>query len=134
MILNEQPEQVPGVWECPHCGYVLHKNTLNVQNAIITPDRSPFNEVCPNDGKLMQPLTYKKAFTDLSTVCEQQISRAYQAEQMLEIAINARPCTCIEPNSAEHDAQCERRLFAEQIFRVFEARERARAKQPSQNS
>lgn len=53
-------EQMPGAWICDKCGFTLQKNVLHTGDASISADTSPLNESCPNDGKLMRPLTWRE--------------------------------------------------------------------------
>lgn len=69
---------MPGAWECKECGFVLNKSILSVNGVFA--NTSPLNEICPNDGKLMVPVTYKSAFGGLLKACETQIKRAVEAE------------------------------------------------------
>lgn len=125
--MSESHEQVPGCWECPHCGFVLQKSILHTLDGGISADNSPINEICPNDGKLMQPLTYKNAYRGLLKSCESQIKRAVAAEEKLEIAINQIECSCETPNNDGHFDYCQRYMKRRQIEEVFAARERRRA-------
>lgn len=52
---------MPGAWTCPKCNFTLQKNVLSVTTGNIGADTSPLNEVCPNDGQLMKPLTWREA-------------------------------------------------------------------------
>lgn len=52
---------MPGAWICDRCGFVLQKNIINGRSGTITANNEPFNEPCPNDGKLMRPLTWREA-------------------------------------------------------------------------
>jgi hypothetical protein len=72
----------PGAWECEKCGFLLQKHILSALfgNA----DNSPLNEICPNDGKLMIPVTYKRAFEHSIKDRERQVKRAVKAEADLD--------------------------------------------------
>lgn len=52
---------MPGAWQCSKCRFVLQKNVLHTGDGKISADTSPLNEVCPNDGQLMRPLTWRDA-------------------------------------------------------------------------
>lgn len=60
-----QEPVMPGAWTCEKCGFVLQKNVIVTRAGKIYADPSPLNEVCPNDGTLMKPLTWRKANDDL---------------------------------------------------------------------
>lgn len=49
---------VPGMWECPQCGFTQMNNVLSPAGvfASTTPELRP----CPNDGRDMQPVTWEK--------------------------------------------------------------------------
>jgi hypothetical protein len=51
---------VPGDWFCPKCSFRLHKRFLSVVDLSVGVDASAEAEPCPNDGELMQPLTWKQ--------------------------------------------------------------------------
>lgn len=84
--LQEANKHFAGCWYCEKCGFTLQKSVLYAQSGNIGADNSPFNEVCPNDGQLMKPLTLRKAYDDLVVTCETQIKRAVQAEEALAVA------------------------------------------------
>lgn len=72
---------IKGQWKCHQCNFVLSKNVLSVRDGNIYANAEPFNEVCPNDGQAMKPLTYKESYEDICKCCEQQVERAVKAEQ-----------------------------------------------------
>jgi hypothetical protein len=41
---------IPGDWECPTCGFVVHKRVLRRDDGEVFVDASARREVCPNDG------------------------------------------------------------------------------------
>lgn len=51
---------MPGAWICDKCGFQLQKNILYTGDGAIGADTSPINNVCPNDGILMRPLTWRE--------------------------------------------------------------------------
>lgn len=53
--------EMPGAWICDKCGFILQKNVLHAGDGAVSADVSPLNELCPNDGKLMRPYTWKEA-------------------------------------------------------------------------
>lgn len=57
--------EMPGAWKCDTCGFVLQKNVLHTGDGAISADTSPLNEKCPNEGKLMRPLTWREVNEDL---------------------------------------------------------------------
>jgi hypothetical protein len=87
--LAEANKHFAGCWYCEKCGFQLQKSVLYVQSGSIGADNSPFNEMCPNDGQLMKPMTLKKAYDDILKTCETQIKRAVEAEEQREEARHA---------------------------------------------
>jgi hypothetical protein len=79
-----EAEQIPGVCYCPLCNFILVKNVLYTKSGTIGVDNTPFVERCPNDGQIMKPQTYKKAYEEMVSMCEQQVKRAVEAELKLE--------------------------------------------------
>lgn len=65
--------RMKGAWECSKCGFVIQKNNIFIRSGTIDADDSPLNEVCPNDGQLMKPLTYKMAYEGLYAQITQRI-------------------------------------------------------------
>lgn len=53
--------EMPGAWVCSTCGFTLQKSVLHVKDGSVRADNSPLNNVCPNDGKLMRPMTWREA-------------------------------------------------------------------------
>lgn len=72
---------IKGQWKCPKCEFVLSKNVLSMRDCNIYANAEPFNEVCPNDGQAMKPLSYKESYLDICKCCEQQVERAVKVEQ-----------------------------------------------------
>lgn len=72
---------IKGQWQCPTCKFTLSKNVLSVRDGNVYANAEPFNEICPNDGAIMRPLTYKDSYHDICKCCEQQVERAVKAEQ-----------------------------------------------------
>lgn len=52
--------EMPGAWICDRCNFVLQKSILFAGDGSVAADTSPLNEVCPNDGQLMRPLTWRE--------------------------------------------------------------------------
>lgn len=74
---------IKGQWKCLKCSFVLSKNILSMRDGNIYANAEPFNQICPNDGTAMKPLTYKDSYLDICKCCEQQVERAVKAEQEL---------------------------------------------------
>jgi hypothetical protein len=72
-----------GSWFCPLCNFVLYKSILSTRDGNVYVDNEPFNEICPNDGQMMHPMTLSKAYDNLVAACESQINRAVKAELRL---------------------------------------------------
>src|SRR6476646_7410038 len=53
--------EMPGTWICDQCKFTLQKNILSAGDGSVRADTSPLNEICPNDGQLMRPLTWREA-------------------------------------------------------------------------
>ena len=53
--------EMPGAWTCDKCGFGLQKSVLCADSGQVAANTSPLNEVCPNDGTLMRPLTWREA-------------------------------------------------------------------------
>lgn len=49
---------VPGMWECPQCGFVQMNNVLSPAGVFAS--TAPELRPCPNDGRDMQPVTWEK--------------------------------------------------------------------------
>lgn len=69
IIKNElvKDAQMPGAWRCPKCNFTLQKSVLHVADGGISANTEPFNNVCPNDGTLMKPLTWREANKEFHT-------------------------------------------------------------------
>lgn len=52
----------PGIWECPQCGFTWQKNILSPAGCFA--DARVNLEPCPNDGRDMVPVTWKKLSQD----------------------------------------------------------------------
>lgn len=57
---GEELIYVPGDWVCPKCSFRLHKRFLSSLDMFVGVNPSAEIEACPNDGELMQPLTWKQ--------------------------------------------------------------------------
>lgn len=81
-------EKVPGVWVCPKCGFELTLNILHTKSATMSHDITVADRACPNDGELMIQQTWKMRCESISKVCETQLKRAVEAEDLLKEALN----------------------------------------------
>lgn len=77
----EADRYVPGVWRCPACTFQLTRSVLYVKSGTVGADIGPLIQHCPNDEVAMERVTWKEYAKNIATVCEQQIKRAYDAEQ-----------------------------------------------------
>lgn len=75
---------VPGQWACPLCGFRLSKNIMAMAKGKILADSSPLNSVCPNDGQLMHPLTWKSYAEELAAGTDTLIQRCIDVQGILE--------------------------------------------------
>lgn len=78
---------VPGMWECPKCSFTLTKNILAAAGVFV--DQKPHIEPCPNDGRDMVPLTWKKLADDLSEVTEQKLMDNLELRKLCKAAYHA---------------------------------------------
>lgn len=78
---------VPGMWECPKCNFTLTKNILAPAGVFV--DQKPHIEPCPNDGRDMVPLTWKKLADDLSKVTEQKLTENVELRKLCKAAFHA---------------------------------------------
>ena len=63
---------IPGCWVCPQCGFALNRNDLDIKRAGTGPNDEPF--LCPNDGQLLKPETWKERCGKLAGSCEQLLT------------------------------------------------------------
>lgn len=75
---------VPGTWRCPKCGFTLTMSVMHVESGNVGVDLAVPTEPCPNDGRDLQPVTWKERCAELAAMCEQQMKRAADAESALE--------------------------------------------------
>lgn len=71
---------VPGIWSCPKCGFTQHNRTLSAANGAIGVNCRPELRPCPNDGRDMQPVTWKELAKSNSR-CAERIAGNYVALQ-----------------------------------------------------
>jgi hypothetical protein len=57
-----EAQLVPGLWECSKCGFTAHNSTLYVGsgNIGVSKDDATQPELCPNDGLLLQRVSWKE--------------------------------------------------------------------------
>lgn len=58
---------VPGEWRCKECGFGLHKRLLSAQTGEVGIDTKEVTETCPNDGFILQPVTWKETAEELGS-------------------------------------------------------------------
>jgi len=46
-----------GNWECPKCGFFLHKRVIDADTGRVGISTKPIAEACPNDGEEMRPVS-----------------------------------------------------------------------------
>lgn len=54
---------VPGLWRCPQCGFIQHNQILAPTGVFAS--TAPELRPCPNDGRDMQPVTWREHAKDL---------------------------------------------------------------------
>jgi hypothetical protein len=64
--------EMPGDWVCEKCDFTYHKRVVAPSG--IFAQTEPFNMICPNDGTLMKPMTYKHATEALMVMMKTQTS------------------------------------------------------------
>lgn len=57
MSTNDPNLYVPGMWQCPQCGFV-QQNSILAPNGVFA-NAAPELRPCPNDGRDMNPVTWK---------------------------------------------------------------------------
>lgn len=85
---NDRDAIMPGAWYCPQCDFRLQKSVLHASSGTITANTSPLNEICPNDGQMMKPLTWRKANEDWSKLLDRKIDESKILESQLNKEIN----------------------------------------------
>jgi DNA-binding MarR family transcriptional regulator len=63
---------ISGSWECPQCGFTLNRNDLDLKRVKIGQNDGPFR--CPNDGRLLEPETWKERCEKLAASCGQLLT------------------------------------------------------------
>lgn len=84
--MNTILEPMPGAWACDKCHFVLQKNVLYTCDGSVSADMSLLNVVCPNDGQLMRPLTWREANEELYERAVKEIARSRELEAQLDEA------------------------------------------------
>ena len=86
-VIENEPqahdEQMPGAWTCDHCNFIEQASVLNAHTGGITANNEPFNRVCPNDGKLMRPLTWRETNQVMFDAVAKDRERIRQLEDCL---------------------------------------------------
>lgn len=62
---------VPGMWECPQCGFTQMNNVLSPAGVFAS--TAPELRPCPNDGWDMQPVTWEGYAKQILKTCSQMI-------------------------------------------------------------
>lgn len=88
--LNEA-QFVPGVWQCAECNFQVSKNILYVESGAVGADRTEDVEGCPNDGMLMQRVTWKQYCTRTEAAFITQVEAKVAAQERVA-ELEARPC------------------------------------------
>lgn len=84
--MNTILEPMPGAWACDKCHFILQKNVLHASDGAVSADMSLLNVVCPNDGQLMRPLTWREANEELYERAVKEIARSRELEAQLSRA------------------------------------------------
>ena len=113
--MNRPDAEMPGAWKCDCCGLVLQKNVLYVGDGLMSADTSPLNEKCPNDGKLMRPLTWREVNEELyEKVCV--LSPIARAASELESYLGAHSGPTAD---WEIDIKCDNQQTADEVVRLL---------------
>lgn len=59
--IQQRNPAMPGAWICDKCHFIQQKNILHAASGNVSADTSPLNNICPNDGQLMRPFTWREA-------------------------------------------------------------------------
>lgn len=78
---------MPGAWICDKCGFILDKKILAVNDGQVYADTSPLNEHCPNDNRLMRPLTWREVNESLFKACTDNLEEKKRWEAAKSILI-----------------------------------------------
>jgi hypothetical protein len=86
----------PGQWICRTCGFRLSTMLLRASDGAVGIDVRPVEDICPNDGSSMRPVTWKEDALNSDRVGIEQMKRADAAEARLrelcdEIAADLSP-------------------------------------------
>jgi hypothetical protein len=110
LVKGEQPPAdqvfVPGQWRCPKCKFVLSQMNLNASDGAVTA-RDDAGDNCPNCDKPLWRVTWKDDAMEMAARCEEQMTRAVNAEseiQRLRIAM-AQACDLAAERVLGHPAR-----------------------------
>lgn len=84
--LQKADEWLPGQWLCQKCGFSLCKSIMYTSDGSIGANKSPLNEICPNDGTLMVPMTFEVGFRDAQKAFDSWIPVIANARELKEAA------------------------------------------------
>lgn len=77
-------EGVPGSWKCQACGFELTKAILRASDGAVGVGRRPVQDICPNDGTSLRPVTFEEDSEDANRVAFEQMKRADALERERE--------------------------------------------------
>jgi hypothetical protein len=75
-----QRDGPPGLWKCHACGFQLTKAFMRASDGAVGVDRRPVEDICPNDGMSLRPVTWKEACDNAGDMAVLQMERATAAE------------------------------------------------------
>lgn len=78
--VTEDGDVVPGEFRCPQCLFHLKTSTLFAQSGVVNADREAKPGPCPNDGTMMEPMTWKESARDAGEFAEQMFFYAQKLE------------------------------------------------------
>lgn len=88
---------MPGAWVCDFCEFQLQKSVLT-PNGVFAND-SPLNEKCPNDGRLMRPLTWREANESLFKRATELLAENTRMREALtkirDFPVHSEPVGCV---------------------------------------
>lgn len=76
---------IRGSWDCPKCGFVLTKRSINAETGDIgTTEKDRQSEQCPNDGEWMVPSTYKNWLEQIQKVTDELMFMRHRLRELIK--------------------------------------------------
>lgn len=79
---------VPGIWECPTCGFTLSRNYIYATNGTVGVNDEDLQEPCPNDGTAMMRQSWKRYAAGLEKMVTQDRDDLRKAILELRVTID----------------------------------------------